>query len=142
VGAIPASAGKVVIGGADVFEKPLEVKRQVGYLPEVPPLYEDLDVAAYLGFVCRLKGLKRKQIGPETDRLRAMCGLEEVGKRLIGNLSKGFRQRVGLAQALVGDPQVLILDEPTIGLDPNQIVEIRSLIGNLAANRTVILSVQ
>jgi len=140
VGAIPASAGKVVIGGADVFEKPLEVKRQVGYLPEVPPLYEDLDVAAYLGFVCRLKGLKRKQIGPETDRLRAMCGLEEVGKRLIGNLSKGFRQRVGLAQALVGDPQVLILDEPTIGLDPNQIVEIRSLIGNLAANRTVILS--
>jgi ABC-2 type transport system ATP-binding protein len=138
-GALPATAGKVEVAGFNVFEQPLKVKRRVGYLPEVPPLYDDLDVAAYLRFVGRLKGL-RKDLRTEVERVLGVCGLAEVRKRLIANLSKGFRQRVGLAQALLGSPDVLILDEPTIGLDPNQIAEIRALIRTLAEQHTVILS--
>ncbi len=139
-GFIPATSGKVMVAGFDVFEQPLEVKRRVGYLPEVPPLYEDLDAVNYLFFVGRLKGLTGKKLRQEVDRVIETCGVTEVRTRRIGNLSKGFRQRIGLAQALLNDPDVLILDEPTIGLDPNQIVEIRSLIKRLSQNHTVILS--
>ena len=139
-GALPASSGKVEVAGFDVFERPLEVKRRVGYLPEVPPLYEELDVDAFIKFVGRIKGVRRGELRKETARVLEICGLTDVSKRLIGNLSKGFRQRVGLAQALLGKPEVLILDEPTIGLDPNQIAEIRNLIRKLAEEHTVILS--
>jgi ABC-2 type transport system ATP-binding protein len=129
-GALPATSGKVDVAGYDVFEQPLQVKKRVGYLAEVPPLYEDMDTSSF----------SRKRLGDEVDRVLATCGLEEVRARRIGNLSKGFRQRIGVAQALLGDPEVLILDEPTIGLDPNQIVEVRGLIRRLAENHTVILS--
>lgn len=139
-GALPATSGKVEVAGFNVFEQPLQVKRRVGYLPEVPPLYDELDVAAYLRFVGRLKGLGRKDLKAEVGRVIQVCGLGEVRARLIANLSKGYRQRVGLAQALLASPEVLILDEPTIGLDPNQIAEIRSLIRTLAEKHTVILS--
>jgi ABC-2 type transport system ATP-binding protein len=139
-GALPATSGKVDVAGYDVFEQPLQVKKRVGYLAEVPPLYEDMDTSSFLRFVGRLKAVSRKRLGDEVDRVLATCGLEEVRARRIGNLSKGFRQRIGVAQALLGDPEVLILDEPTIGLDPNQIVEVRGLIRRLAENHTVILS--
>jgi len=139
-GAMPATSGQVQVAGYDVFEQPLQVKRRVGYLAEVPPLYEDMDTSSFLRFVGRLKGVGRKKLGGEVDRVLATCGLEEVCSRRIGNLSKGFRQRIGVAQALLGDPEVLILDEPTIGLDPNQIIEIRGLIRELAENHTVVLS--
>ncbi len=139
-GALPATSGKVEVAGFDVFERPLEVKRRVGYLPEVPPLYEELDVGSFIKFVGRIKGIKRSELREDADRVLEICGLVDVRKRLIGNLSKGFRQRVGLAQALLGKPEVLILDEPTIGLDPNQIAEIRNLIRELAEQHTVILS--
>ena len=139
-GAIPASEGKVEIAGFDIFEDPLEVKRRVGYLPEIPPLYDELDATAYLRFVARLKGVKHKSETQEVERVIGLCGLSQVSVRMIANLSKGFRQRIGLAQALLGQPEVLILDEPTIGLDPNQIMEIRSLIRTLAQEHTVILS--
>jgi ABC-2 type transport system ATP-binding protein len=139
-GALPATAGKVSVAGFDVFEKPLEVKRKIGYLPEFPPLYEELLVDAYLRFVGRLKGITRRDLAGAVDAVKATCGLREVGSRRIGNLSKGYKQRTGLAQALLGNPEVLILDEPTIGLDPNQIVEIRDLIRELAEQHTVVLS--
>jgi ABC-2 type transport system ATP-binding protein len=139
-GTLSASAGKAVVAGFDVFDQPLEVKRRLGYLPETPPLYEELDVRAYLRFVGQLKGLGKKKLVAEVARVAAACGVEGVLGRRIGNLSKGYKQRVGLAQALLGDPEVLILDEPTIGLDPNQIAEIRTLIRTLSANHTVILS--
>jgi ABC-2 type transport system ATP-binding protein len=139
-GALPATSGRVEVAGFNVFEQPMQVKRRVGYLPEVPPLYDELDAAAYLRFVARLKGVRRARLASEIDRVVTTCGLTDVTRRLIGNLSKGYRQRVGLAQALLGDPEVLILDEPTIGLDPNQIAEIRSLIRSLADQHTVILS--
>ncbi len=139
-GALPATAGKVEVAGFNVFEQPMQVKRRVGYLPEVPPLYDELDAAAYLRFVGRLKGLGGKELKAEVERVIQVCGLGEVRTRLIANLSKGYRQRVGLAQALLASPEVLILDEPTIGLDPNQIAEIRSLIRTLAEKHTVILS--
>jgi ABC-2 type transport system ATP-binding protein len=139
-GFIPATSGKVTVAGFDVFERPLEVKRRIGYLPEVPPVYEDLDAVNYLLFVGRLKGLVGKKLRQEVDRVVETCGVKEVRTRRIGNLSKGYRQRIGLAQALLNDPDVLILDEPTIGLDPNQIAEIRSLIKRLSEMHTVILS--
>ena len=140
VGAIPATAGTARVCGFDVFDSPLEVKRRIGYLPEIPPVYFDLTVEDQLKFGCALKGLKgdaaRKSIEKSVER----CRLHEHFKRLVGNLSKGFRQRVGLAQALLGDPDVLILDEPTVGLDPRQIQDVRNLIGELAGEHTVILS--
>jgi ABC-2 type transport system ATP-binding protein len=139
-GASPATSGKAMVAGFDVFEQPLEVKRRVGYLPEQPPLYDDLDTLSYLRFVSRIKGLRGERQKSEIERVIAACNLESVRKRRLGELSKGFRQRVGLAQALLGEPEVLILDEPTIGLDPNQIVEVRSLIQKLAEKHTVILS--
>ena len=128
------------MAGFDVVEQPLEVKRRVGYLPEVPPLYPDLTVGAYLDHVAALRGLWGKQRRLARARVVELCGLQRVERRLIGHLSRGYQQRVGLAQALIHDPEVLILDEPTLGLDPRQIVEIRSLIRELAQRRTVILS--
>ncbi|MBN2496558.1 MAG: ATP-binding cassette domain-containing protein [Deltaproteobacteria bacterium] len=139
-GALPATSGRVEVAGFNVFDRPLEVKRRVGYLPETPPLYNDLDTLGYLRFAGRIKGLRGRRLRAALQRSIDACGIGEVTGRLLGNLSKGFRQRVGLAQALLGEPEVLVLDEPTIGLDPNQIQEIRRLIHELAADRTVVLS--
>jgi ABC-2 type transport system ATP-binding protein len=139
-GFLPATSGTVRVDGFDVFEQSAEVRRRIGYLPENPPLYNDMTVPAYLRFVARLKGMSRADIAPALERVLGTCGLGAVRDRLLGHLSKGFRQRVGLAQALIHDPPVLILDEPTIGLDPKQIIEIRSLIRTLGGRRTVVLS--
>jgi gliding motility-associated transport system ATP-binding protein len=139
-GFMPASGGTVTVDGFDVFEQSFEVRKRIGYLPENPPLYTDMTVEGYLGFVARIKGVPRASVPEAIDRVLETCGLTDVRHRLTGHLSKGFRQRVGLAQALIHDPPVLVLDEPTIGLDPRQIIEIRKLIRHLAGNRTVILS--
>jgi len=139
-GYMPASGGRVRIGGKDIQEDPRAVQRMIGYLPEQPPLYNDMTVESYLSFVARLKGIPEKSIPEAQERVIAECGLEEMRRRLIGKLSKGYRQRTGLAQALIHRPPVLILDEPTIGLDPKQITEVRNLIKNLAGSHTVILS--
>jgi ABC-2 type transport system ATP-binding protein len=139
-GYMPASAGTATVDGFDVFESSFEVRRRIGYLPETPPLYTDMTVEGYLDFVARIKGVARMEIAGATERAMQTCGLLDVRHRLTGHLSKGYRQRVGLAQALIHDPPVLVLDEPTIGLDPRQIIEIRKLIRTLAGDRTVILS--
>jgi gliding motility-associated transport system ATP-binding protein len=139
-GFMPATTGTVRVDGFDVFEQSNEVRRRIGYLPENPPLYGDMAVAPYLRFVARLKGMARAQIADAIDRVLETCGLTGVRDRLLAHLSKGFRQRVGLAQALIHDPPVLVLDEPTIGLDPRQIIEIRQLIKTLGRKRTVVLS--
>ena len=139
-GFFPATQGTVVLAGFDVFEQPLEVKRRVGYLPENPPLYGELTVDTYLRFVATIKGIARGQLQACLVKAKERCGLEEEGERLIKHLSKGYRQRVGLAQALIHEPEILILDEPTTGLDPRQIIEVRELIRNLAGDHTVILS--
>jgi ABC-2 type transport system ATP-binding protein len=139
-GYLPASSGTVKVAGHDVFEEPYEVKRRIGYLPETPPLYPEMSVRGYLRFVASLKGVTRGQMASELDRVAHATGITEVFERLIQNLSKGFRQRVGLAQALLGSPPVLILDEPTEGLDPSQRAEVRQLIKGLAGQHTVILS--
>ena len=132
--------GRARIAGYDVAEHPLEVKRRIGYLPEHPPLYNDMLVVPYLDFVARLKEIGAKDRDREIRRVLDLCGLGSVQHRLIGNLSRGYRQRVGLAQALIGDPEILVLDEPTIGLDPRQIIEIRDLIKGLRSEHTIILS--
>lgn len=139
-GAIPADGGTVKVAGFDVFENPMEVKARIGYLPENPPVYSEMTVIDYLGFVASLKGLKGRGRRESVDLSMTRCNITDVSRRLIGNLSKGYRQRVGIAQAILGNPEVLILDEPTIGLDPNQIHEVRDLIKSLARERTVILS--
>src|SRR5882672_6203099 len=139
-GFMPASSGTITVDGFDVFDQSFEVRKRIGYLPENPPLYLDMTVDSYLAFVARIKGVTRATLADATDRVLETCGLTDVRERLTGHLSKGFRQRVGLAQALIHDPPVLVLDEPTIGLDPRQIIEIRSLIRELAGERTVILS--
>jgi ABC-2 type transport system ATP-binding protein len=139
-GFMPATGGTATVDGFDVFHDSFEVRRRIGYLPENPPLYLDMTVESYLRFVARIKGLERARIPEATERVLETCGLVEVRHRLNGHLSKGYRQRVGLAQALIHDPPVLVLDEPTIGLDPRQIIEIRTLIRELAGERTVILS--
>lgn len=139
-GALPATSGQAVVAGHNVFETPMAVKRCIGYLPEVPPVYPDLTVNEYLRFVGTLKGLRAANLRSETSRVIERVQLADVACRLIRNLSKGYQQRVGLAQALLGNPAVLILDEPTVGLDPRQIGEVRALIGELAGEHTVILS--
>ena len=139
-GFLSSNGGTAKVGGFDVFENPIEVKRLIGYLPEHPPLYRDMSVRSYLHFAARLKGVEPKQEKERVAYVLGRCGLTEVADRLIGNLSKGYKQRVGLAQALIHDPEVLILDEPTLGLDPKQIIEIRNLIKELGEKRTVILS--
>ncbi len=138
-GYLSATSGEVTVSGKSILEDPNGVKRQIGYLPEQPPLYQDMTVKEYLRFMYELKGTKL----PREKHLKEICRLvkiENVYNRLIGNLSKGYKQRVGIAQALIGNPPVLILDEPTVGLDPKQIIEIRALIKTLGRNHTVILS--
>lgn len=137
---LPPSSGTARVAGHDIFDAPLEVKRSVGYLPEEPPVYPELTVEEYLAYAGRLKGLGRGEVKAARARAMEKCGLDDVAGRLIGNLSKGYRQRVGLAQALIHNPPVLILDEPTVGLDPAQIIEIRGLIQDLAREHTVVLS--
>lgn len=137
---LPPTRGTARIAGYDIMENSMEVRQRVGYLPENVPLYLDLTVAGYLDFVATLKGMGRSRRAAALDRVMEECGVTEVRHRPIGKLSRGYRQRVGLAQALVNDPEVLILDEPTVGLDPRQIIEIRELIRSLAGERTVILS--
>jgi ABC-2 type transport system ATP-binding protein len=137
---MPATEGKATVAGYDCLEHPLEIKRRIGYLPETPPVYQELTVEEYLRFVGRLRGLAADMLTTAMSREIERLGLGSVRHRLIGNLSRGYRQRVGLAQALIHDPPVLILDEPTVGLDPNQIIEIRELIKSLAGSHSVILS--
>jgi ABC-2 type transport system ATP-binding protein len=137
---LPPTSGGARVAGFDILDASLEVRRRIGYLPENVPLYPDLSVTAYLDFVGKLKGMPRAERDRRIPEVMDECGIADVRERTIGKLSKGYRQRVGLAQALVNDPEVLILDEPTVGLDPQQIVEIRDLIRNLAGKRTIILS--
>jgi len=139
-GFIPATSGTVRVSGFDVFDQSAEVRRRIGYLPENPPLYNDMLVVPYLRFAARLRGMSRGDIDDAIDRVIQTCTLGSVSGRLLGHLSKGFRQRVGLAQALIHDPEVLILDEPTNGLDPGQIDEMLQFIRSLAPNRTIVLS--
>ncbi len=139
-GFLPPTSGSASIAGFDVQETPAEVRARIGYLPETPPLYPEMTVDSYLLFVARLKGMPREQLRPACARALERTNLGEVRHRILGNLSKGFRQRVGIAQAIVHEPEVLILDEPTVGLDPRQIIEIRELIRSLAGDHTIILS--
>ena len=139
-GFMPATAGTVVVDDLDIFTQSLEARRRIGYLPESPPLYVDMRVEAYLRFVARLRGVARAKLDEALEHSLEVCGLADMRSRICGQLSKGYRQRVGLAQALIHDPQVLVLDEPTIGLDPRQIHEIRGLIKTLSGDRTVVLS--
>lgn len=139
-GFMPPTSGQVKVAGFDVFEQPLEAKRRIGYLPETPPLYLEMTVRGYLAFAARLKGVPGKQVKGEVDRVAHATGVTSEIDRLIMNLSKGYRQRVGLSQALLGSPPLLILDEPTEGLDPRQRSEILELIKSLAGKHTVILS--
>jgi ABC-2 type transport system ATP-binding protein len=139
-GFTPASGGTAKVAGFEVHEQPLEVKRRVGYLPERVPLYEEMVVSGFLRYVAEIKGVARSERKGEAERVMERCGLDAMGHRMIRNLSKGYRQRVGLAQALVGSPPVLILDEPTVGLDPRQIVEIRQMIKDLGREHTILLS--
>lgn len=139
-GFLSPTTGKAKVGGYDVVENSLEVRRITGYLPETVPLYNEMRVCDYLGYMARIRGVQRKRIRDRVDYAVERCGLREVADRIIGHLSKGYRQRVGIAQAIIHDPQVLILDEPTIGLDPVQVREVRQLIKNMAGERTIILS--
>jgi len=137
---LPASSGTARIMGHDTFEHSLEIRKKIGYLPETPPLYQDMNVRDYLKFAAQVRGVSGKQITSAVERVIGKCSLADVSHRIIGRLSKGYQQRVGLAQAMVHDPDILILDEPTVGLDPIQIIEIRKLIQELAASHTIILS--
>ncbi len=136
----PATSGKAMVAGYDVFEDAIEVRRRIGYLPENVPLYLDMRAEDYLTFVAGLKGVPSGEIKKRVDKVMEEVGIAHMRHKLVGEMSKGYRQRTGLAQALVNDPEVLILDEPTIGLDPKQIIDIRKLIKGLAGRRTVILS--
>lgn len=139
-GYLGATEGEVLIDGHDILEEPEKAKQSIGYLPEIPPLYTDMKVGEYLKFVAELKKIERDRREIEIEKVLAMTKLQDVENRLIRNLSKGYRQRVGLAQAIIGFPDIIILDEPTVGLDPKQIIEIRELIKELAKEHTVILS--
>jgi ABC-2 type transport system ATP-binding protein len=139
-GYFPPTDGNAFVEGFSIIDKPLEVKRRIGYVPETPAMYGDMRVTDYLGFIGAIKGVPRGEIGGNVDRVVERCALKEMAKKNIGQLSRGYRQRVALAQALVNDPPVLVLDEPTSGLDPKQIYEIRSLIKSMEGERTIILS--
>lgn len=139
-GCLSATSGEVRIDGHDIFEDAQEAKKRIGYLPELPPLYPDRTPREYLNFVAECKRVPKHQRPEQIRRVMEMTGITEVADRIIRNLSKGYRQRVGIAQALLGDPEIIILDEPTVGLDPRQITEIRELIQNLGRDHTVILS--
>jgi ABC-2 type transport system ATP-binding protein len=139
-GYMPATEGRVVVAGYDVFEKPVEAKRRTGYLPETPPLYPDMTVREYLTFVAKIKGVAPRDRKARVEQVMARTWVNDMAGRACGKLSKGYRQRVGLAQALIHNPDVLILDEPTAGLDPKQIIETRRLIKELAGDHTIILS--
>jgi ABC-2 type transport system ATP-binding protein len=137
---LPPTSGTANVAGFDVLDKPIEVKKRIGYLPETPPLYPEMEVEEYLAFVGRLKGLSGVDLARRINEVSERCAITDVSKKLIGKLSKGYRQRVGLAQATIHNPDVLILDEPTAGLDPNQIIHTRELIKGLAGDHTIILS--
>ena len=139
-GYIPATDGKAMVSGFDVMSQPLEVKKRIGYMPEHPPVYMDMTVTDYLNFVGDLKKVDKKQKKSQISDIMELVKITDVRGRLINNLSKGYKQRVGLAQALLGSPEVLVLDEPTVGLDPKQIIEIRKLIKALGKEHTIILS--
>ena len=139
-GYMPASAGKAVIAGFDIFDQAIEAKRRIGYLPETPPLYPDMTVRDYLLFVGRIRGVASKALRAQVDTAMEKARVADVATRFCGKLSKGYKQRVGLAQAILHNPEVLILDEPTAGLDPKQIMETRDLIKGLAGSHTIILS--
>lgn len=139
-GFLSPTSGQVYVDGLNVFDAPLVVKKKIGYLPETPPVYMDMSVESYLRFAAELKGLPHRDVKKEIARVSDRCGISDISHRLIRHLSKGYRQRVGLAQSLLGSPSVLILDEPTVGLDPAQMREVRSLIKELAQEHTVILS--
>lgn len=139
-GYMAPTSGIVKVAGFDVFESPIEVKRRIGYLPETPPVYMDMFVQDYLKYVARLRGVASGNLNSMVDAALEKTNLQDVRKRLIHNLSKGYRQRVGLAQALVADPEILILDEPTVGLDPKQVAEMRKLIHSLKGQHTIVLS--
>lgn len=137
---MPPTSGEAKVGGFDIFEQSMDVRRITGYLPENPPLYTDMRVDDYLDFVCNIKGVEKSRRPAEVDTVIEKASLGDVRQRIIGKLSKGFKQRVGLAQSLLNNPPIVILDEPTVGLDPKQIIEIRELIKNLKGDHTVILS--
>jgi len=137
---LPATAGRVTVAGHDVFAESLKARREIGYMPENVPLYDDFRVKEYLTFRARLKGLRGRDCRHRVNEVMDLCGLAEVRKKMVGTLSKGYRQRVGLADALVHRPQLLILDEPTNGLDPNQIRQVRELIRHLGEKHTILLS--
>ena len=137
---LPPTSGTATVAGFDVLEQPLEVKKRIGYLPETPPLYPEMRTVEYLTFVGKLKGLSGSELRQRIDSVCERCAITDVKNKLLGKLSKGYRQRVGLAQAIIHNPEVLILDEPTAGLDPKQINETRELIRSLAGNHTIILS--
>ncbi len=139
-GYMPATTGKALVGGFDVFDQPLEAKKRTGYLPETPPLYPEMTVREYLMFVARIKGVAAKAQRAQVDTSMEKTRVADVASRHCGKLSKGYRQRVGLAQAILHNPDVLILDEPTAGLDPKQIMETRDLIKSLAGDHTIVLS--
>src|SRR5260370_8184129 len=134
------TSGKATVAGFDVLEKPLEVKKRIGYLPETPPLYHEMITDEYLSFVGKLKGLSGAELNKRIDHVSERCAITDVKKKQLGKLSRGYRQRVGLAQAIIHNPEVLILDEPTAGLDPKQINETRDLIKSLSGDHTIILS--
>lgn len=137
---MPATSGTAKVAGFDVFDQSMEVRRRIGYLPENPPLYPEMTVESYLKFVGKIKGVDSKDLKKRVDKVMDLVNIDNVRKTIVGKLSKGYRQRVGLAQALVHDPEVLILDEPTVGLDPKQIIDVRKLIKSLGGDRTIILS--
>ncbi len=139
-GYMPASEGKVLVAGHDVFEQPLQAKQRTGYLPETPPLYPDMTVREYLTFVARIKGVPGREAKSRIDEVLKRTWVSDMANRHCGKLSKGYRQRVGLAQAIIHNPDVLVLDEPTAGLDPKQIIETRQLIRELAGSHTIVLS--
>jgi ABC-2 type transport system ATP-binding protein len=137
---LPPTSGTATVSGFDILRDSMEVRKRIGYLPERNPLYGDMSVRGYLEFVARVKGVAERAIREEVDRVIDHCGLEAVPRRTIGKLSKGYQQRVGISQAILSDPEILILDEPTLGLDPKQIIEIRQLIRDFGGHKTVILS--